>query len=120
MYGIYMYLIMLEFLALTVPGANGQPGTQIQAPKSIPTGGSDRLSTAISGGITIFMIIAIVLCLFSIIWAGVQWTTAAGDKAKVAAARARITWSIVGLVVVLTAFLIVNILGNFFGVKLLK
>jgi hypothetical protein len=111
---------MLEFLALTLPGADGQQGVQINAPKSIPTGGTDRLSTAISGGLTIFLIIAIVLCLISIVRAGIQWTASSGDKTKVASARARLTWSIVGLIVVLCAFLIVNILGAFFSVNLMK
>jgi hypothetical protein len=112
--------VLLNLLALTIPGANGQPGIQIQAPKSIPSGGAGRLSTAISGGITIMMIVAVILCLISIVWAGIQWTSSSGDKAKVAAARGRLTWSIVGLVVVLMAFLIVNILGSFFNVNISK
>jgi hypothetical protein len=111
---------MIEYLALTLPGAEGQPSTQINAPKSIPQGGTDTLSTAVSGGITIFIIIAIVLCLISIVRAGIQWASSSGDKAKVASARARITWSVIGLVVVLSAFLIVNILGAFFNVNLTK
>lgn len=109
---------MLEFLALTLPGVGDQPGITINAPGKIPTGGADRLATAISGGITIFIIVAIVLCLISIVRAGIQWTSSSGDKTKVASARARLTWSIVGLVVVLLAFMIVNILGSFFNVKL--
>jgi hypothetical protein len=112
--------ILLNLLALTIPGSNGQPGIQINAPKSIPSGGATRLSTAISGGINIMIIIAVILCLISIVWAGVQWASSSGDKAKVASARARITWSIVGLIVVLFAFLIVSILGNFFNVNLTK
>jgi hypothetical protein len=112
--------VLLNLLALTIPGSNGQPGIQINAPKSIPSGGAGRLSTAISGGITLMIIAAIILCLISIVWAGIQWTSSSGDKAKVASARARLTWSIVGLIVVLMAFLIVSILGSFFNVNLTK
>jgi hypothetical protein len=113
-------LLAINLLALTIPGANGQPGVQVTAPKSIPSGGADRLNTAISGGITIMIIAAIVLCLISIVWAGIQWTSSSGDKAKVASARARLTYSIIGLIVVLLAFFIVNVLGSFFGVSLIK
>lgn len=109
---------MLEYLALTIPGANGQPGVQIDGPKSIPSGGTDTLTTAISGGLSILIIIAIVLCLISIVRAGIQWASSSGDKSKVASARARLTWSIVGLIIVLLAFMIVNILGSFFKVNL--
>ncbi len=109
---------MVEYITLTLPGADGQPGVQINAPKSIPQGGEARLEQAVGGGITIFVIIAIVLCLISIVRAGIQWTSSAGDKAKVASARARLTWSIVGLVIVLLSFMFVNILGSFFNIKL--
>lgn len=111
---------MVEYLTLTLPGANGQPGVQVNAPKSIPQGGEARLEQAISGGITIFIIIAIILCLISVVRAGIQWASSSGDKTKVASARARLTWSIVGLIVVLLAFMIVNILGAFFNVDLTK
>lgn len=109
---------MVEYITLTLPGADGQPGVQINAPKSIPHGGEARLEQAVGGAITIFVIIAVVLCLISIVRAGIQWTSSAGDKAKVASARARLTWSIVGLVIVLLSFMFVNILGSFFNIKL--
>jgi hypothetical protein len=113
-------LLATNLLALTLPGANGQPGITVKAPNSIPTGGSAKLSTALNGGIQIMIIIAIVLCLISIVWAGIQWTSSSGDKAKVASARARITYSIIGLIVVLLAFFLVSILGSVFGVNLTK
>jgi hypothetical protein len=112
--------LLLNLVALTIPGSNGQPGITIKGPNSIPHGGTDRLATAISGGINIMIIVAVILCIVSVVWAGIQWAGSAGDKAKVASARARITWSIIGLVVVLFAFLIVNILGSFFNVNLTK
>ena len=109
---------MLEFLALTLPGADGAPGVDINAPKSIPSGGTETLGTALSGFLTILIIIAIVLCLISLVRAGIQLASSSGDKTKVASARSRLTWSIIGLIVVMLAFFIVNILGTFFGVNL--
>ncbi len=106
---------MLEYLALSLPG-----GQTVTAPGGIPEGGTDTLSKAISGGISIIMIIAVILCLFAIVRAGIQWASSSGDKTKVAAARSRITWAIIGLVVVFCAFLLINILGGVFGVSLLQ
>ena len=51
---------------------------------------------------------------------GMQWITSGGDKTKLEAARKRITYAIIGLIVALMSFLIVNILGYLFGVKLLN
>lgn len=106
---------MLEYLALSLPG-----GQTVQPPTSIPQGGTEALSKAISGGISIVMIIAVVLCLIAIARAGIQWASSSGDKTKVAAARSRITWAIIGLVVVFCAFILINILGGVFGVSLLQ
>jgi hypothetical protein len=105
----------MAYLALTLPG-----GQTITAPGSIPSGGMNVLSKVIANSINIFIIVCIILCLFSAVWAGVQWSASNGDKSKITAARARITWSIVGLVIVLLAFLIVNSVGYVFHVNLTK
>ena len=101
-------------LALTLP--NGQ---QVTAPASVPSGGLSKVSQIISAGVTILIIVAAVICLFTLVQAGIQWTTSGGDKGRVAAARARITYAIVGLIVALASFFFVSLLGNFFGIKLL-
>jgi len=97
---------------MTLPG-----GQTVNAPASVPTGGIDFLGAVLRNGLTYFMIAAIILCLISMVWSGVQWTSSSGDKSKIAAARGRITWSIVGLVIVLSVFFILNIISYFFGVN---
>jgi hypothetical protein len=104
----------MTYLALTLP--NGQVVT---APAGVPTGGLSKVSQIVGAGITIMIIIAAVLCLFMLVWSGIQWTTSGGDKQKVTAARARITYAIIGLIVALASFFFINVLGNFFGFKML-
>lgn len=104
---------MLHYIALTLPN-----GGQVQPPAGIPSGGVETLQKAMGGGITIMIILAALLSLIFLVWGGMQWTSSGGDKGKVAAARSKITYAIIGLVVALCAFLIVNILGAFFNVKL--
>jgi hypothetical protein len=55
------------------------------------------------------MILAIVICLFFLIFGGYRFITAAGDQGKTAQARTHIVAAIVGLIVSLLAFFIVNI-----------
>jgi len=105
----------MSYLSLSLPG-----GQTINAPAGIPTGGlaNGTVTKIFSNAITIMIIFAVFMCLIFLAWGGFLWTTSSGDKAKIAAARARLTWSIVGLVVVLTAFGIVSLFSYFFNLKL--
>lgn len=104
---------MDKLLALTLPG-----GQSIEAPKNVPQGGVDYLGKVLSNGLGLFMTVAVVLVLFFLVWAGIQWAGSNGDKNKLASARARITWAIIGLVVVMLTFFILSAIGGLFGVKL--
>lgn len=65
------------------------------------------------------MIIAVVIGLIMLLWAGIEWILSSGDKAKIEKARGRITYTIIGLVVVFLAIFIVNLIGGLFGVGML-
>ena len=87
-------------------------------PIPIPMGGIGTLGTIIRNGITIFIIIALVLAIIILIWAAIDWLSSGGDKQKVAAARMKVTYAVIGLVVVFLAFFIVNFIGFLFRVPL--
>jgi Type IV secretion system pilin len=104
----------MHYLALTV-------GNQtITAPKSIPSGGLSTVTKVIGNAITILLIITTVLSLIYLIIGGIMWINSGGDKSKVAAARNRITYAIIGLLVALLAYFIVNVIGYIFNVNLLN
>lgn len=90
-------------------------GKQINPPGEIPHG---TFSPIIRTGITMLLVLAVILAILSFIWGGINWITSGGDKQKIQAARARITYSIIGLVVALLAFAIVAVVGRFFGISL--
>lgn len=108
----------MSLLALTIPDISGG-GQTINAPTGIPQPEPGMMSKIIGNGINIFIIIAIVLCIISVVWAGIQWTSSSGNKEKIASARARLTWSLIGLIIVLTSFFIVKIVGGIFNVNLI-
>jgi hypothetical protein len=103
----------MDYLALTLPG-----GRTVQPPGDVPTGGLDTLANGLDVALNIMMILAIVLTLVFLVLGGLQWTSSGGDKGKIAAARQKLTFAIVGLIVALSAFFIVNVFGAFFGVSL--
>ncbi len=58
--------------------------------------------------------IAILLALFFLLWGGLTWITSEGDKQKLAQARTRLTFAILGLAIALLAFFIINFVFEFF------
>ena len=62
------------------------------------------INTIINGALGVIGIVAVVIIIFG----GVQYTTSAGDAAKVTKAKNTILYGVVGLVIALLAFAIVN------------
>ena len=104
----------MSYLALTLPG-----GQTVNAPAGLPSGGLNTLSKSIGSAITLMLIIAVILSLIYLILGGIAWINSGGDKSKVAAARSRLTFAIVGLIIALCSFLIVDVIGYFFNVNLI-
>ncbi len=80
------------------------------------TGVSD-IGTLINAVFTAAVVIAVLFVFFMLLMGGYGWITAGGDKAKVEEARTRITNAIIGLAIVASAFAIMTIVANFFGVS---
>ena len=59
--------------------------------------------------VQVLLIIAVISSLFFLVWGGVRWITSGGDKGQIAQARATIIAAIVGLIIALLAFFILNI-----------
>ncbi len=71
--------------------------------------------------ISILLTIAIVVSLLYLIWGGIKWITSEGDKAKVDQARKAVIAAIIGLVISLLGFFIINLaVALFTGSDLLK
>jgi hypothetical protein len=105
----------MDFLSLTLPG-----GQTIQPPKDIPSGGINIVEKLFKNSFTLMIILCVVLALIFIIIGGIQWITSGGDKTKLQAARSKLTWSVIGLVVAFSAFFIIALIGFFFKVDLMK
>lgn len=92
----------------------GQLGLTL--PTTAPGGlGFTNLNDAITGVMNLVFFFALLLVLIYLVWGGIQWITAGGDKAGLEAARGKITGAIIGIIVVAVAFAIYNLLLNFVG-----
>jgi uncharacterized membrane protein len=98
----------MKNLALTLPGGNSITTSLV------PTGGPHALSSIITLALDLAVLIAVIVCLFSLVLSGFNWITSEGDKQKVANARQRLAFSIIGLIVVLMSFAIINLIYTFF------
>lgn len=76
--------------------------------KSLAQGGLTSFLSAVFG---LLVVVAGIYALFNFIFAGYQFMTAGGDPKGVAAAWGRIWQTLVGLIVVVSSFLLAAILG---------
>lgn len=77
---------------------------------------NDLISTIIG----LMTVVAGIYFLFLVIIAGYQWMTSGGDKAGMEAARNKLTYAVIGLVVVVAAFALISIIGTLMGIDFLK
>lgn len=97
-------------------------GTPVQLPNQI------NIVTNLSGtygihivqlAIDVMLFLAAFLALGYIFYGGWKWMTSEGDKKKLEEARNTIIFSLIGLIVMALAYLMVSVVGAFFGVKIL-
>lgn len=74
------------------------------------------IGTLISGAIGAAFLIAGILVFAYLVWGGIQWITAGGDKANIEAARGRISNALVGLAIIAAAWAIIQLVEFVFGV----
>lgn len=69
--------------------------------------------------ISLVLIIAAIIFFFMLVIGGIRWITSGGDKAQTEAARGQLTAALIGLVVVFSAWAILQILQRFFGITII-
>jgi len=95
---------MSKLLALKIG-----PGDIIgQAPVTITNAGSSHVSSIMSQAFLIFTWVVGVVSIFSFLVAGFHYITAGGDTEKAATARRQIVYSVIGILIASSTFLIYN------------
>lgn len=65
--------------------------------------------------VTVLMFIGFAAALIFLIISGIKWVTSGGDKAQTEAAKQGVTSALVGLVIVLASYILINVVLNLFG-----
>lgn len=70
-------------------------------------------------GINVLLGVAGVISFFFLLWGGIQWILAGGDKEGTEKARKRITNALIGLAIVFSAYALLFLLNALFGVDII-
>lgn len=83
-------------------------------------GSLDSLSfgAVIQGLISLVLVVAAVIFFFMLVIGGIKWIMSGGDKGQTESARNQITAALVGLVIVFSAWAILQLINSFFGVNI--
>lgn len=95
----------IKKLALTLPG-----GQIINS----PTPQYNNLGQVLSGVFNVIFYLAFFLMFFWMAWGVFQYIFAGGEKDKLGKARSRITWAIVGFILIAIAFVLKDYLEGIF------
>ena len=83
--------------------------------------GPNPLGVLFSTGISLFLIIAGIVTLIYLLWGGFDWISSAGDKEKLLKARQKIQNAFIGMIVVIAALVIFNLLtGVILGGRIIQ
>ena|SRR3989344_6970739 len=66
------------------------------------------------------MVLSGIVTFLMLVFGGVQYITSGGDKAQTESARNKITYAIIGLVIVVGSYAIIVLMEAFFGISILK
>lgn len=87
----------------------------IYAPGQALNGSGAQISTLINPIITNGLVLSGVVAFFVILFAGFNYISSAGDKNKLTQSTNMLTYGILGLAVVVSAYLITRIIGKSIG-----
>lgn len=95
---------------------------KIQPPSSIAgltdKGGAAGISIFLGQLVKLAFVAAGLIFLFMVIFSALQWILSGGEKDKVEGARKRLTYAIIGLVVLSLAFVVTKLIGEITNFKI--
>lgn len=98
------------------------PIGELLCPENSPTAATvgTKLNTTFSFIIGFMTTVAGLWFIFQFIVAGYQWINSAGDKTSLEAARNKIYHALIGIIIIVSAWVIIAILGKILGLDILN
>ena len=94
-------------------------GNPITIPNPVCLSGIGGVNNFFVWVIDLLLITVSIISFFMLLWGGMAYMLSQGEKEGIGKAKARITYAIVGLVVSILSFTLINLLQNILGFKLL-
>jgi len=82
--------------------------------------GDNFFSGLIPALVGLAFVIGALIFFFTLVFGAITWISSGGDKTKLESARSQITNAIVGFVILLVTFAIVQMLEKFFNINILS
>src|SRR3989344_2494063 len=82
--------------------------------------GAGYFDSLLSTLITIIFIAGGIIFVFMLLTGGVQWITAGGSKDGLENARKKISTAIVGLIILFSAYALIKLIENIFGISIIN
>jgi len=73
------------------------------------------VDTLVSRGLNLILFVAFVAALGFLIYGGIRWIISGGDKENTAKAKGTVTAALIGLVIVIGSWILLNVIFTFFG-----
>jgi hypothetical protein len=90
-------------------------------PKDTSQGiGAGFISQNVPRFISLGLVIGVLVFFFVMLIGAIQWIASGGDKAAIEAARSKIVNALIGIIVLFSVFVILKIIGDFFGITTLQ
>ena len=85
----------------------------------VPAANFGTISSFVNLFIPLMMVAASVLTLIMFLWGGFTYLTAGGDSEMIAKAQKIFSFTIVGLVLIISSYLFVKLIGKILGINVL-
>lgn len=103
---------MVPVVALAVaPAANADYSLQSGVDDAKGTGMKDKVGdggSLVKDAVNVILWVVGILSVIMLVWGGIKYTTSAGDTNKVTSAKNTIIYAVIGLVIAIMAYAIVN------------
>ncbi len=80
--------------------------------------GNLTVGSIISGTVILVLVAAALIFFFMLVYGGIRWMTAGGDKEKAAGARGQLTSALIGLAIVFVAWAVIQLINTLFGINI--
>jgi hypothetical protein len=81
----------------------------------VPTTFFPNVQELISAVLRFVLLLGVLLVLLYLIWGGIEWITSGGDKTKTESARNKITAAVIGLIILVASWAILQLIMTFIG-----